>query len=178
MREAHWNAIQETNVTPPNVTYSDTMTIHKRGRGVQLHFLGRGHTAGDTMIFLPAERIVFTGDFLLGRPCGGILSYMGDGFVNEWPDSLQRLKALDFDVIVPGHGAPFRDRGQIETFQAYLGDLWAQVSTLRAEGLSVEEAVGRVDMSQYADQYGPRVGNVDPRAVMRIYELLQIQMPM
>ena len=116
VREAHWNAIQETNVTPPNVTYSDTMTIHKRGREVQLHFLGRGHTAGDTMIFLPAERIVFTGDFLLGRPGGGILSYMGDGFVNEWPDSLQRLKALDFDVIVPGHGAPFRDRGQIDTF--------------------------------------------------------------
>ena len=102
------------------------------------------------MIFLPAERIVFTGDFLLGRPGGGILSYMGDGFVNEWPDSLQRLKALDFN----------------------------EVSTLRAEGLSVEEAVGRVDMSQYADQYGPRVGKVDPRAVMRIYELLQIQMPM
>ena len=178
VREAHWNAIQETNVTPPNVTYSDTMTIHKSGREVQLHFLGRGHTAGDTMIFLPAERIVFTGDFLLGRPGGGILSYMGDGFVNEWPDSLQRLKAIDFDVIVPGHGAPFRDRGQIDTFQAYLGDLWAQVSKLRADGLSVEEAVGRVDMSQYADRYGPRVGNVDPRAVIRIYELLQIQMPM
>ena len=178
VREAHWNALQETEVTPPNVTYSDTMTVHKGGREVQLHFLGRGHTGGDTMVFLPAERIVFTGDFFEGRPGGGILAYMGDGFVDEWPDSLERLKGLDFDIIVPGHGAPFRDRGQIDTFQGYLRDLWGQVSKLRADGLTVEEATQRIDMSTYTSIYGACAQNVDPRAVMRIYELLQIQMPM
>ena len=176
--DAHWNALQETEVTPPNITYSDTMTIHKGGREVQLHFLGRGHTGGDTMVFLPVERIVFTGDFFEGRPGGGILAYLGDGFVDEWPDSLERLKGLEFDVIVPGHGAPFRDREQIDTFQEYLRDLWGQVAKLRADWLTVEEAAARVDMSEYASFYGARAQNVDPRAVMRIYELLQIQMPM
>ena len=109
--EAHFNAIQETVVKAPNVTYSDTMTLVKGGREVQLHFVGRGHTGGDTMVFLPEERIVFTGDFFVGSPGANGLPYMGDGFVNEWPASLDGLKALDFDVIVPGHGAPFRDRG-------------------------------------------------------------------
>ena len=177
VREAHWTALQETTVTPPNVTYSDTMTIHKGGREVQLHFLGRGHTGGDTMIFLPAERVVFTGDFLLGAPGSPRLSFMGDGFVNEWPASLGRLKELDFDIIVPGHGQPFRDRGQIDLYQRYLRDLWGQVSKLRAEGLSAEEAADRVDMSQYESDYGARVRDVDSRAVTRIYEVLQIQAP-
>ena len=175
---AHQTALRETVVTPPNVTYSDTMTIHKGGREVQLHFVGRGHTGGDTIVLLPAERIAFTGDFLVGSPGAPRLAYMGDAFIDEWPASLGRLKELDFDVIVPGHGEPFRERGQIDLYQRYLRDLWAQVADLRAEGLSAEDAAGRVDMSAFEAEYGSRVRNVDPRAVVRIYELLQIQMPL
>ena len=178
VREAHWNAIQEVEPTPPNVTYTDVMTIHKGGREVQLHHLGRGHTGGDTIVFLPAERIAFTGDFFVGSPGAGGLAYMGDGFIDEWPTSLERLKGLDFDLIVPGHGRPFREREQIANFQRYLRDFWTQVSELRAQGLTVEDAVGRVDLSAHEQHYGRRVRNVDPRAVARAYELLQIRMPM
>lgn len=178
VREAHWNAIQETDVRPPNITYRDTMKIVKGGREVQLHFVGRGHTGGDTMVFLPAERIVFTGDFFLGSPGTHGLPYMGDGFVNEWPASLDGLKALAFDVIVPGHGTPFRERSQIDDLQHFLRDLWSQVSALRSQGLSAEEAVGRVDLRAHEANYGERARRVDPRAVVRIYEVLQIQHPL
>ena len=175
--EAHWNALRETVVSPPTVTYSETMTIHKGGREVQLHFVGRGHTGGDTIVLLPAERIAFTGDFLLGAPGMPRLSYMGDAFINEWPASLGRLKALAFDTIVPGHGEPFREREQIDLYQQYLRELWAQVADLRAQGVSAEDAAARVDMSRYEAQYGSGARNADPRAVTRIYELLQVQMP-
>lgn len=174
---AHQTALRETVVSAPNVTYSDTLTIHKGGREVQLHFVGRGHTGGDSIILLPAERIAFTGDFLLGAPGAPRVSYLGDAFVDEWPASLGRLKELDFDLIVPGHGEPFREREQIDLYQQYLRELWAQVADLRAQGLSAEDAGGRVDMSRYEANYGSRISNVDPRAVTRIYELLQIQMP-
>jgi glyoxylase-like metal-dependent hydrolase (beta-lactamase superfamily II) len=154
------------------------MVLYRGGREVQVHFLGRGHTGGDTMVFLPAERIVFTGDFFEGRPGGGVLSYLGDAFIDEWPASLERLKALDFEVIVPGHGAPLRERKQIEDFQNYLRDFWRQASALRAQGVTAEQAPERIDLSKYAPQYGPRVAHPDARAVLRAYELLQIQMPM
>ncbi len=176
--EAHYTAIQETRPTPPTVTYNDTMTIHKGGREVQLHFVGRGHTGGDTMVFLPAERIVFTGDFFVGAPGANGLPYMGDGYVNEWPASLDGLKGLDFDTMVPGHGQPFDERSQIDDLQRYLRDLWTQVADLRAEGVSAEDATGRVDLSAHRASYGARVDRVDPRAVLRIYEILQVQMPM
>jgi glyoxylase-like metal-dependent hydrolase (beta-lactamase superfamily II) len=176
--DAHWKAVQEVAPKPPNVTFTDVMTLPKGGREVQLHFLGRGHTGGDTMVFLPAERIVFTGDFFEGRPGGGILSYLGDAFIDEWPASLERLKGLDFDVIVPGHGAPLRERQQIADFQNYLRDFWRQASALRAQGLTAQQAVEKMDMSRFAAQYGARVARPDARAVLRAWELLQIQMPM
>ena len=143
---------------PPNVTFTDSMAIHKGGREVQLLFLGRGHTGGDTMVFLPAERIVFTGDFFEGRPGGGVLSYLGDSFIDEWPASLERLKSLDFDVIVPGHGAPLKERKQIDDFQSYLRDFWKQASALRAQGLTAAQATEKMDLSKFAPQYGQRVG--------------------
>ena len=176
--EAHYKATQEVVVKPPNVTFTDSMTIHKGGREVRLLFLGRGHTGGDTMVFLPADRIVFTGDFFEGRPGAGVLSYLGDSVIDEWPASLEWLKSLDFDVIVPGHGAPLRERKQIDDFQSYLRDFWKQAAALRAQGLTAQQAAERMDMSKFAPQYGQRVGHPDPRAVLRAYELLQIQQPM
>jgi glyoxylase-like metal-dependent hydrolase (beta-lactamase superfamily II) len=176
--EAHAKAVQEVAPKPPNVTFTDVMTLHKGGREVQVHFLGRGHTGGDTMVFLPAERIVFTGDFFEGSPTTGILSYFGDAFIDEWADSLERLKALDFEIIVPGHGTPFKDRQQITDFQHYIRDLWRQASALRLQGATVEQAIEKVDMSKFTARYGARSARPDPRAVIRAYELLQIQMPM
>ena len=176
--EAHYKATQEVKVKPPNVTFTDSMAIFKGGREVHLLFLGRGHTGGDTMVYLPAERIVFTGDFFEGRPGAGVLSYLGDSFIDEWPASLERLKSLEFDTIVPGHGAPLKERQQIDDFQNYLREFWKQASALRAQGLTAPQAVEKMDMSRFAPQYGQRVGRPDPRAVLRAYELLQIQQPM
>ena len=118
-----------------------------------------------------------TGDFCVGRPGAGGLPYMGDGYVEEWPASLDRLRALDFDIMVPGHGLPFREREQIEHLQGYLRDLSRQVTSLHAEGVSAQDAAGRVDLSAHAEHYGQRVAMVDPRAVLRMYELLQVKMP-
>ena len=177
VREAHWNAIQQTEVRPPEITYRDRLTLAGGGREVELHFVGRGHTGGDTIVFLPAERIVFTGDFFLGGPGANALPYMGDAYVDEWPASLERLKGLDFDVIVPGHGAPFRERSQIGDLQRYLRDLWRQLSASRARGLPPEQAARALDLSAHEPVYGARARSVDPRAVLRIYEILQIRRP-
>ena len=176
--EAHAKAVQEVVPRPPNITFTDSMVIHKGGREVQVLFLGRGHTGGDTMVFLPAERIVFTGDFFEGRPGAGVLSYLGDAFIDEWPASLERLKGLQFDTIVPGHGLPLRERQQIDDFQNYLREFWKQASALRAQGMTVQQATEKIDLSQFTKQYGSRAATPDPRAVLRAYELLQIQMPM
>lgn len=109
-QEAYVAALKEIRPTPPNVTYQTRMTLVRGGREIQLHFFGRGHTGGDTVVYLPAERVVATGDLVVGT---FQFMYLGDAFVNEWPDTVEQVLQLDFDMVIPGHGEPFSDKNRL-----------------------------------------------------------------
>ena len=64
--QAHVAAQDEIKFTPPTTTLKETMTLYRGGREIQLHFFGRAHTGGDLAVFLPEDKIVFTGDMVLG----------------------------------------------------------------------------------------------------------------
>ncbi len=153
--------------TPPNVTLSDNLTLHRGDREIQLMFLGKGHTGGDVIVYLPAEKILITGDLLLeGMP------FMGDAFPPDWIETLERLKALDFDTVVPGHGIPFSDRGRIDRQQALLADLWERTADACAQDLSAEQAAAGIDLTDHSFAYPEIVAAGAPIAtVERIYEL-------
>ena len=168
----YMNAIAEVQPTPPNITLADKLTLYQDtaagSREIQLLHFGRAHTGGDVMVYLPEEKVVFTGDMMLPG-----LAYMGDGHVDEWPESLEGLKALDFDIWLPGHGPVMRDKQPIENFQIYLRDLWSKTQGLHREGVSWEQAAQRLDMTNHSGNYAQIRGpGVDPRAIRRIYELL------
>jgi glyoxylase-like metal-dependent hydrolase (beta-lactamase superfamily II) len=152
--------------TPPNLTITQQMTLFRGGREIRILFLGRGHTEGDVVVYLPGDGLVITGDLITGG-----IPYLGDGYAMEWAETLLALKALDFEVIVPGHGPAFRDPARVDQLSAYLRDLWQQVEALHGLGVSMEEAVGRVDMSAHDVNPNPQAG-VSTVAVRRIYELL------
>ena len=161
-----WEELKEITPTPPNVTYSKSKTINLGGREVQLLFLGRGHTNGDTVVFLPKEKIVATGDLMEST-----IAYMGDAQFDEWVATLGKLKALDFDLDLPGHGAPFTDKERITAFQGYLTDLVKQVTALRAKGMAPEMAAQTVDLTAYKTAFPQIQGpGADIRGVRRLYE--------
>ena len=83
-----------------------------------------------------------------------------------------KLKELDVDLYVPGHGPPFTDSGRLDLVADYYRDLWDQVVTARADGANAGEATARVDLTSYADTLGIRRPGTDPLAVARIYQLL------
>jgi cyclase len=158
----------EIKVTPPNIHYSTKMVLDKGGREIDLLFLGRGHTGGDTVVFLPKERVVATGDLMESR-----LAYMGDAFFDEWITTLEALKKLDFAVDLPGHGTPFTNKSLITAYQAYLADLVNQVTKLKNEGVSPDDAAKRVDLTAHAKDF-PQITGVgaDIRGVRRMYAWL------
>lgn len=160
--------LKDIKPTPPNVTYSDKLILHRGDREIDLLFLGRGHTAGDTVVWLPKERIVCSGDLMESR-----IAYMGDGYFDEWVTTLDKLKNLDFTVDLPGHGVPFSDKGVVTEFQAYLRDLVTQVSALKAQGVLPEDAAQRVDLTAHA-KYFPQITGpgADLRGVKRVYAWL------
>ena len=169
----YMNAIQEVVPTPPNITLDRKMTLFQvvagGSREIQLHHFGRAHTGGDVVIFLPQERVVFTGDMMLPG-----LAYMGDGHVDEWPAALEGLKTLDFDIWLPGHGPVMRNREPIDNFQAYLGDLWTATVEMYENDVPAADAAEQIDMSAHAGNFPQIQGpGVDPRAINRIYQLLE-----
>jgi len=167
--EAYARELAALALVPPRLTFSDRVSVDLGGREVRLLFLGRGHTAGDAVAFLPRERILCSGDFF-----NGYIGYLGDAYVDEWADSLDRLARLDFETVIPGHGAPFTGKARIAPVQACLRDLWRQVVDLRRAGVPATEAAPRVDLRAHAAHFPPLAERgFNPTAVRRIYEVLE-----
>ena len=164
-QEKSWAEIQPV---APDTTLDHRMTIFRGSREIQLHFLGRAHTGGDVTVYLPAEKLAFTGDMMLQGP-----SFLGDGYVDEWVQTLENLKGLPFETIVPGHGNPFTDRDLIDHVQAYYEDLWGKVAKMHEQDIPVGDAAREVDMTNHASTLGVRRKGVDPQAVGRIYARLE-----
>src|SRR5262245_43363851 len=158
---------KELKPTPPNVTLTTQLTLYRGSREIQIRFLGRGHTAGDVVVFLPNERVVMTGDFLTSG-----LSNMSDSYPDEWAASLDSVMKRDFDTVLPGNGDAFTDKAKIDYFQAYLRDVWSEVGRLKKEGVSAEEAAKRADLTKHKDHFPIQGPGVPPIAATRIYALL------
>jgi cyclase len=162
----------EVRPMPPTLTFSTSLTLHRGAREIDLLFLGRGHTAGDIMVFLPKEKIICTGDFM-GRSTGN----MGDSYPDEWVAALEKLKGLDWSVDLPGHGLPFNDKARIAAFQSYLTDAARQVARLHDQGLSAQDAAARVDMTAHVKDYPNIEKGMAVREVTGLYGWLEKASP-
>jgi len=161
--------LQEIKPTAPNVTYDSKLVFQKGSREMQLLFLGRGHTGGDTFVYLPKEKIICTGD----EEEGARLAYMGDAYFDEWIATLEKAKQIDFNLVLPGHGVPFRDKAVITAFQSYLRDLIAKGTALKKQGVSADQAATRIDMTSHAKDFPQITGpGADARGMRRLYAWL------
>jgi cyclase len=162
-------SVKDVTPTPPTVTLDERMTLFRGDREIRLLYLGRGHTGGDVVVYLPKERVLCSGDLLVN----GIANLV-DGYVNEWPAALEKLRALDFDDVIPGHGEPFKGKERIDWFQAYLRDLWQQAATLHDEHVPPAAAATRIDMTAHKAHYPGITGvGVPAVAVIRIYAVIE-----
>ena len=163
--ENNYASQKELRPTPPNVTLTTQMTLFRGDREIQIRYLGRGHTAGDVVVYLPKEKAVIRGDLLTAST-----SNLSDSYPVEWAATLEELKKLDFDTVIPGHGEAFTDKAKIDYFAAYLRDVWSTVGELKKQGVSAEEAAKRADLSKHKERFpNPAVPVI---GVQRIYALL------
>ena len=170
IREKFLASAQAVEPRAPNISFRQNLSLYRGDREIQLLFLGRGHTGGDVIVHLPHEGILITGDLMFSS-----LPYMGNGFFSEWVETLEQLKGLDFDWIIPGHGKPFQDRNIIDYRQSYLRDFWERAQEQYKAGISAEEAAERIDMRDHSEHY-PEIQSVGvpQHAAIRAYELLDM----
>jgi glyoxylase-like metal-dependent hydrolase (beta-lactamase superfamily II) len=89
--------------TAPSITYNDELTVKAGGVTAEAHHWGAGHTAGDTVVYFPAQKVVAGGDEVVAATPN--VDYPFHGGVNGWLKSLDAIAKLDFDYVIPGHGA-------------------------------------------------------------------------
>lgn len=87
-------------LTWPTMTFESSMTLYLGKRRVDLSFLGRAHTAGDIVAYVPDANVMFTGDIVEYHSA----CYCGDGHFGDWPKTLEAIRAYDLDAIAPGRG--------------------------------------------------------------------------
>ena len=93
-------ALPVLEIIPPHLTFDDRLTISGTKRHVELLTYGGGHTPSDAMLYLPEDRVLFTGDLL----CVQAHPMLTQGDPHEWLRILDRIEQLDFEIAVPGHG--------------------------------------------------------------------------
>ncbi|MBW3568209.1 MAG: MBL fold metallo-hydrolase [Proteobacteria bacterium] len=133
----------KTNLVVPGRTYSDTLELKRPGRRIQLHYLGRGNTDGDTVVHLPDDGIVITGDLVVMPLPFGFYSYPAD-----WITTLENLKSLQWTTLVPGHGEPQSDARYVDALIALLKEIRSQVAAGHAAGKSLEETRAGIDLGE------------------------------
>ena len=127
-------------LTWPTTTFSDRMTVYLGRRRVDLLYLGRAHTAGDIVIHVPDQNVMFTGDIVEHRSA----CYCGDGHFSDWSGTLDRIRAFDVDAIAPGRGDVLVGRDMVneavETTREFVTSTYRPVARITARGGSLKDA--------------------------------------
>jgi glyoxylase-like metal-dependent hydrolase (beta-lactamase superfamily II) len=121
-------------LTWPTMVFENTMTLWMGDLEVRISHLGRGHTKGDTVVWLPGDKVLFSGDLVEY----GATPYTGDAYLTDWPATLDALEALEPAAIVPGRGdalaTPDQVRDGLSGTRAFITDLLDAAKQGVAEG--------------------------------------------
>ena len=151
----------------PSVLLDERHELRVGGRTVEVLHLGRGHTGGDVVVRFVEARVLHTGDlFFNGRYPR--IDLEGGGSLPAWIETLDRVLALDFERVIPGHG-PVSDRAGVVAFQAFLRELWSEAQAAAAAGRSLEETLASARLTRdagYASMHIPFVVRIDRRSAL------------
>lgn len=142
-----WKERPATDLLPNETFDGTTKELKLGGKTVRAYHLGRGHTDGDMVVLFVEDRIVHTGD-LFSHGVYPNIDLEAGGSVRQWPATLDKVLALPFDVVIPGHG-PATSRAALERFREFLATLWSETNAIRDRGGSLEDALRLVDLDRF-----------------------------
>ena len=164
----------QADIVPPDLTYSERMTLTLGGKTVELMHPGKNHGDDMTAVLFPEERVVFVTDMIadalvrddirsVPSACGPL-----DGTpIKEWIRSYEAVLELDYDTFAGGHG-DFFTKEETRLPLQFLQDLYAEVNQGLADGLTLDQMLSQIKLEQYSDwAYYERLL---PKAVAAAYE--------
>jgi len=159
----------------PNQTFRDRMTLYLGGKEIQVLYVGRAHTRGDSIVFVPQDRIAYLSELLFADQ----FLFINDGYGLDWLRALDAVEALGADIFVPGHGPipadPRETRQGLRRFRQMLVDVRDAVQAEIARGATEDQAVAAIRWPQYEKMLGYSAQR--ETAVRRLYQQLTGKLP-
>jgi glyoxylase-like metal-dependent hydrolase (beta-lactamase superfamily II) len=154
IKQPYYEDTPGTPIGLPRVTFSDETSVYLGGKEVRAKYFGRGHTNGDAVVYFPDLKVIHTGDLFLGRRPGGggaqaqtrlpgvniYVDYAQGGSFLDWSKTLDGALALDFDAVIPGHGA-VSTKDDVVKFKADLETMRNRVAGFVKAGQTKDEIV-------------------------------------
>jgi glyoxylase-like metal-dependent hydrolase (beta-lactamase superfamily II) len=151
-RNARTNMIKQNLPGPGRIVFSDQQSVFLGGVEVQMRYMGRGHTDGDSVIYFPDLRTIHTGDLVVwgkrsqGTTLTPLMDYAaGNGSGREWVATLDNILKLDFDLAIPGHG-PLLTKAEVRAFRDKMQMLNQRMAELIKSGGGKQDIAGRLKL--------------------------------
>jgi cyclase len=141
-------AYRTVQLTPPTLTFGDRLVLHRGDRAIDVRYLGPGDTHGDAVVYLPQDHIVITGDMVV-HP----IPYGFSRHPLAWASTLDSLAALDFDLLIPGHGDVQRGKAYLNQVRDLLRAVRTPVQRGVESGLDLETVKRQVNLDQERDRF-------------------------
>ena len=148
--KAHLEKLKNPDIPIPDLVIDDRYAIELGGVRVELHYTGRNHSDNSLVLLLPKEKLLFAVDFL---PIQSVMFRNGlDGFIPDWFDSIDRVLALDWDRMIPGHpdaGGRFGTKDDVRAYKQYMTDLSDAVKVAASQGKCWDTAMKEIKLPKY-----------------------------
>ncbi len=166
---------EEQKARLPNQTFRDRVTLHLGGKEIQILYVGRAHTRGDSIIYVPQDRIAYLSELFFADQ----FLYIDDGYGLDWLKALDAVEALGAEIFVPAHGRipadPRETRQGLVRFRQMLVDIRDAVQKEIARGATEDQAVATIRWPQYENMQAYNAQR--EVAVRRLYRQLTGALP-
>jgi glyoxylase-like metal-dependent hydrolase (beta-lactamase superfamily II) len=166
---------EEQRTRMPNATYRDRMTLYLGGKEIQVLYFGNAHTKGDSVVFVPQDRIVYMSEVFFNDE----FPNMAGGYGVSWIRVLDAVRALDADIFIPGHGSipddPKQTRAALDRLRQLLVDARDRIQNEITRGATEDQTVATVTLQQYEKM--PQFAGTKEAVVRRIYKELKGTLP-
>ena len=161
-------------VVLPTEVVQDRKVLQLGDKEIHVQFLGRAHTGGDLVVYLPEEKILFMSEAYLNR----IFPAMRSAHPSEWVAMIEKAQGMDVDIYVPGHGfvdSPAVLKEELETYRQAMETVIAEATRLHAAGVSAEDAGEQAEFGDLATW--SLSASQASRAIQRVYMELNGELP-
>jgi glyoxylase-like metal-dependent hydrolase (beta-lactamase superfamily II) len=166
---------EEQKARLPNETFRNRVTLYLGGKEIQIRYLGRGHTRGDSIIYVPQDRIAYLSELFFAEQ----FLYIDDGYGLDWLKTLDAVEGLGAEIFVPAHGPipadPRETRQGLGRFRQMLVDIRDAVAKEIARGATEDQAAATISWPQYEKMQGYNAER--EVAVRRLYRQLTGTLP-